>query len=218
MIKLSDYQTQGALPAEMKTPERAALAYAFDRQKKKYIDRIKCVHIWADLEKVDDGKLDFLAAECRVLFYNTNFEPDIKRQMIQNSIYWHMKLGTFQAMKEIADILFGNENTIIAQWFDYGGIPYHFKIILDISNPQLKVNIARIITMIKQYKRAAARLDGIICSLNSRAVLKTTGFGKMSSQIKVFAYRPMQIAVNTAVYSVLVLYKSDRLIIRPKVQ
>lgn len=50
MIKLSDYRTQNALPAEMKTPERIALSYAFDRQKKKYINRMRRAYIWADLE------------------------------------------------------------------------------------------------------------------------------------------------------------------------
>ena len=33
MIKLEDYRTEKALPAEMRTPERIALSYAFDMQK-----------------------------------------------------------------------------------------------------------------------------------------------------------------------------------------
>ena len=45
MIKLADYRTENALPSEMKTPERIALSYAFDMQKKKYFDRVRRVYI-----------------------------------------------------------------------------------------------------------------------------------------------------------------------------
>ena len=99
MIKLVDFQTWKAFPAEMRTPERIALAYAYDRQKKKFIDRMKRVYIWADLESVSDDKLDFLAVENRVLFYSPSLSPSVKRNMIRNSIYWYMKLGTRQANK-----------------------------------------------------------------------------------------------------------------------
>ena len=55
MIKLADFPTWKAFPAEMRTPERIALAYAYDRQKQKFIERMKRVYIWADLDQVDDG-------------------------------------------------------------------------------------------------------------------------------------------------------------------
>ena len=116
MISLYDYQTENALPPEMKTPERIALSYAFDRQKKKFLERLKRVYIWADIEQVDDDKLDFLAVECRVLFYNSGLAPDVKRNLIRNSIYWYMKLGTRQAMEEMIDTVFGNDNTSVEEW------------------------------------------------------------------------------------------------------
>lgn len=68
MIKLADYESAKAFPAEMRTPERIALAYAFDRQKKKFIERMERAYIWADLEKVEERYLDALAVENRVLF------------------------------------------------------------------------------------------------------------------------------------------------------
>ena len=121
MIKLVDYRTENALPSEMKTPERIALSYAFDRQKKLYFDRVKRLYIWADLECVSDDKLDFLAVENRVLFYSPSLAPNVKRNLIRNSIYWYMKLGTRQAMEEMIDTVFGNENTSVEEWFSYAG-------------------------------------------------------------------------------------------------
>ena len=54
MISLHDYRTEDALPAEMKTPERLASCRVFDIQKKKFMERLRRVYIWADLDKVEE--------------------------------------------------------------------------------------------------------------------------------------------------------------------
>lgn len=160
MIKLSDFRTENALPAEMKTAERKSLAYAFDRQKKKFIERISRLYIWANLEKVDDDKLDFLAVEQRVLFYNTSLEPDVKRNLILNSIYWYMKLGTRQAMEEMIDIVFGNENTSVEEWYTYSGEPYHFRIAVGTEVSQ--TSISEFLSYLNKVKNSRSRFDFMI--------------------------------------------------------
>ena len=160
MIKLSDYRTQDALPAEMKTPERIALSYAFDRQKKKYINRMRRAYIWADLESVDDNKLDFLAVECRVLFYSSDLAPDVKRQLIRNSIYWYMKLGTRQVMEEMVDIVFGNENTSVEEWYTYAGEPFHFRIA--VGTVVTQTSIKDFLRYLNRIKNARSRFDYMV--------------------------------------------------------
>lgn len=88
MISLYDSITYSFLPAEMRTPEYDSLCYAVDNQVKKFIVWKRRAHIWANLEDVADEHLDILAIECRVLFYNTDLAPDIKRKLILNSMYW----------------------------------------------------------------------------------------------------------------------------------
>lgn len=160
MIKLSDYRTQGALPVPMRTPERIALSYAFDRQKKIYIERMQRAYIWADLEKVDDNKLDFLAVENRVLFYNSDLAPDVKRRLIRNSIYWYMKLGTRQVMEEMVDIVFGNENTSVEEWHTYAGEPFHFRIAVGTSVTQ--TSIKEFLQYLNRVKNARSRFDYMV--------------------------------------------------------
>lgn len=160
MIKLADYQTKSALPSEMKTAERNALSYAFDQQKKKFIDRIKRVYIWADLDQVSDDKLDFLAVENRVLFYNSGLDPDVKRKLILNSIYWYMKLGTRQAMEEMVDIVFGNENTSVEEWYTYAGEAYHFRIA--VGTEVTKTSISDFLRYLNKVKNARSRLDYLV--------------------------------------------------------
>lgn len=160
MIKLSDYQTKMALPAEMKTAERIALSYAFDEQKKKYMERMKHVRIWADLETVDNDKLDFLAAENRVPFYNFNLEPDTKRKMIQNSIYWYTKLGTRRAMEEMIETVFGSGEASVEEWYEYGGDPFQFRIAARMDAAQ--ESIQEFLAHVNKVKNARSRLEYFI--------------------------------------------------------
>ncbi len=39
-----------------------------------------------------------------------------------------MKLGTSQAMTEMIDTVFGDNNTSVEEWYTYAGAPFHFRI------------------------------------------------------------------------------------------
>jgi P2-related tail formation protein len=160
MINLYDYKTENALPSEMKTAERKALSYAYDQQKKMFIERIERVKIWADLNQVEDNKLDFLAVENRVLFYNSSLDPSVKRTLITNSIYWYMKLGTRQAMEEMINIVFGNENTSIEEWYTYAGEAFHFRIAVGTTVTQ--TSIKEFLQYLNTIKNARSRFDFMI--------------------------------------------------------
>lgn len=160
MIKISDYRTETAFPEEMKTVERMAIAYAYDRQKKLFLERLRRVYIWADLDNVDENKLDFLAVECRVLFYNSSLSPDVKRKLIQNSIYWYMKLGTRQAMEEMIDIVFGNENTNVEEWYTYAGDAFHFRVVVGTTVTQ--TSIKEFLLYLNRIKNARSRFDYLV--------------------------------------------------------
>lgn len=159
MIKLIDYHTENALPYEMKTPERKSLSYAFDKQKEKFINKLTRAYIWAQLESVSDDKLDMLAVENRVLLYNSDLSPDIKRNLIANSIYWQTKLGTREAMEEMLDTFFDGEESKIIEWYEYGGEPYHFNIKTTASISDDDFSELR--DMIDSVKNARSRLDSI---------------------------------------------------------
>lgn len=157
MIKLADYHTDSAFPAEMRTAERTALAHAFDIQKKKFLERVDRAYIWADLEKVNDKYLDYLAIENRALLYNSLLTPNVKRNLIQNSAYWHMKIGTQQVVEEILNNVFPENDTTVMQWYEYNGIPYHFKVL---TNTDMDVeSTEEFMRMIRKVKNARSRLD-----------------------------------------------------------
>lgn len=160
MIKLVDYRTEDAFPSEMKTASRCAVAYAFDQEKKRILEAKKRVLIWASLENVPDDKLDVLAVENRVLFYNSGLDPSIKRQLIQNSIYWYMKLGTRQAMEEMIDIVFQNDNSSVEEWYTYAGEAFHFRIAVGTNVSQ--TSITEFLRYLNTVKNARSRFDYLV--------------------------------------------------------
>ena len=103
--------------------------------------------------------LDFLAVENRVLFYDTRFTPDVKRNLIRNYLYWYIKLGTRQAMDEMASILYPAEENRIEEWNVYDGEPYHFRVYTTL--PLMEDCYADFRLFIQKVKNARSRLDQI---------------------------------------------------------
>ncbi|MCI8993178.1 MAG: hypothetical protein HFG80_10750 [Eubacterium sp.] len=187
MIKLSDYQTQNAFPGEMKTPERVALAYAYDMQKKRFLEHMECIYIYADLEKVADDKLDLLAIENRVLLYDPAADPEIKRNLIRNSLYWYVKLGTRQAMEEMLNNALPDNKSKVIEWFEYGGNPFFFRVAVDIGKSGLDSwMMQEIVEKVKLCKNARSRCDGILYQLGvGKAKITEIAYLRYGCSIKI---------------------------------
>lgn len=182
MISLYDSVTYSHIPAEMKTPEYEAFCYAVDNQIKKAFIRTRRAHIWANLEDVADEHLDLLAVECRVLFYNSDLSPEIKRKLILNSMYWYMKLGTSQAMREMIDIVFENYNTTVEEWYTYSGEPFHFMVAVDSNVTQ--ISISEFLRYLNTVKNARSRFDYLI--LQNSAVIRLTTYSDFYNFVYTF--------------------------------
>jgi P2-related tail formation protein len=69
-----------------------------------------------------------------------------------------MKLGTPWAIKKVLEIL--NLSGEIKEWFEYGGVPYRFKLFMKsiMSDPELWSKLA---SLVNEYKNERSWLDGI---------------------------------------------------------
>ena len=77
--------------------------------------------------EIPDSLLDVVAAEKHVDFYNSTLPADQKRQLIARSDFFHQRKGTPAAVEELITILFGEGK--VMEWYEYGGEPYHFKVV-----------------------------------------------------------------------------------------
>ena len=160
MINLSEvgglYQS---LPANLKDAKTKAFMYACDRQIEKLLQCAEKVKVWCEIESVDEKYLDFIAEECRALFYSTGLDAEKKRQLIANTQYWYMKLGTLSAIKEMVDIVFPSAGNAVTEWHEYGGEPYHFKVSADAESSQEGIEEFR--RMVEKVKNARSLFDAL---------------------------------------------------------
>lgn len=83
-----------------------------------------------------------------------------KRNLIKSSIKMHRYKGTKYALKEIFRTL--NLTGDIEEWFNYGGQPYHFKVLLQISDTSISENTKeRLLASVKEYKNERSWLEAL---------------------------------------------------------
>jgi len=146
-------------PANIKNARTKAFMYACDRQIKKLLERAEKAKVWCAIESVDEKYLDYMAADCRALFYNSSLAPDVKRKLIANSQYWYMKLGTLAAMEEMLNIVFQCTEAKIEEWYDYSGDAFRFRVAV----PQITdMEISEFFKYINEVKNARSIFDGLI--------------------------------------------------------
>lgn len=156
-------------PANIKDARTKAFMYACDRQIKKLLERAEKIKVWCAIESVDEKYLDYMAADCRALFYNSSLAPDVKRKLIANSQYWYMKLGTSAAMEEMINIVFQNSDTSVEEWFSYGGNPFHFRVA--VGKTVSKESIEEFLYYLSKVKNARSIFDYLSFRKNEKAFL-----------------------------------------------
>ena len=86
MINITDvgglYQST---PVNLRDAKTKAFMYACDRQIAKLLERSKKTMVWCAIENVDEKYLDYLAADCRALFYNSSLSADVKSCLLYTS-------------------------------------------------------------------------------------------------------------------------------------
>ena len=84
---------------------------------------------------------------------------DEARELIKNAFEIHYYSGTFYSLNKALSALYAD--TKVKEWFEYSGLPYHFKLELDASkngvNPQ---TLKRSDEIINTYKNVRSVYDG----------------------------------------------------------
>ncbi|MBP0983102.1 MAG: phage tail protein I [Oscillospiraceae bacterium] len=132
--------------------------------------------IYPAIEKLSEEALDALAYDFNVSWYDYEGTLSEKRKTILECMNVHQYKGTKYAVETALRSVY--DTVRVTEWFEYGGEPYHFKVIIyDSSNDKEKR--ARILAKVQYYK-------------NLRSVLEETVFEiVISSDIAVnAAFRP----------------------------
>ncbi|PAQ15079.1 phage tail protein I [Bacillaceae bacterium SAOS 7] len=109
-------------------------------------------------EPIPEHLLDIIATEEHVDFYDPSLTVDQKRQLIENSFFFHKRKGTPAAVEELIQIVFGEGKVV--EWFEYEGQPGYFKVVT--TNRAVTNELAeQFIRALDSVKRKSAWLEKV---------------------------------------------------------
>ncbi len=160
MIDLKDSLMTDILPGHLATAEVKALAYAVGRQIRQLCSYADKSRTYAALASAPDTVLDALAAELRTPAYDETLPVETKRELVASTLTFYTHLGTPAALEQLISILFAKGR--VAEWYNYNGSEYHFKVQIDIAADAVDdAKQAQVQAWVNQYKNQRSILDTI---------------------------------------------------------
>ena len=115
--------------------------------------------IYARIEDLPERALDVLAWQFNVVWYDPDSDLETKRRTIHDALLVKQTLGTPAAVQRVVETYFGDGR--VEEWFEYGGAPYHFRIVT--SNPSATGEQAELLVKtVNSVKNIRSRLDSVI--------------------------------------------------------
>lgn len=143
-----------------KDPKMIALAKSVANVLAHRRSEIKSLLIYNRIDELPEELLDILAHDFAVDWYDYDLSLEAKRRTIKTMMYIHRHRGTTGAVVQgVCNIYPGSR---VEEWWQYGGEPYHFRIILDMGQaPESLVETDRIMWAIGYYKSLRSHNDGV---------------------------------------------------------
>ncbi len=131
-------------------------ANALEQQK----NSVKAIMIYSGIDNLPEEILDILAKDMKIDWYDCEYSLFEKRQIIKDCWYVHRRLGTKGAVeKAISSVFLGSK---VSEWFEYGGEPYHFKLLIDATYENTSSSKYKsVLNKVSIYKNLRSVLDGV---------------------------------------------------------
>lgn len=138
---------------------------------------IEHTKIYARIDQLGETALDALAKDFDVAWYDYNYSLETKRALIKDSFFVHRHLGTKGALDRALSDIF--PNSTVLEWFEYGGRPYYFRVIVDVTQTREPAYIGIIKKAIEYYKSFRSHLEEgeIIARISCGIVIRTHAEG-----------------------------------------
>ena len=163
ILKLTEIELSRLLPQFMREDATTrAFVYAIEKQLNKISADIEYAKIYSRIDTMSDEWLNELAWQFNIPEYNAAYDISIKRSLIKNAMVTHHQRGTVGAVEKAVQDIFGIAN--LEEWFDYGGLPYHFKV--RTSNPNASDEmLADLERVIKETQNIRSYLEEVVVEL-----------------------------------------------------
>ncbi|WPC41219.1 phage tail protein I [Clostridium sp. JS66] len=155
MVDIYNAKLLDLLPPNLQQdPDMIAASKSIDKSFLEVVEESKKCILLPNIDNLESDVVDLLAWRQHVDFYNTSFDLAIRRELVKKSIPWHRRKGTSSVVEELVSTFF--KNSKIEEWFEYGGDPYYFRIVLNYSlDDEIKTNNIQ-----KKWSQNNRYLDG----------------------------------------------------------
>ena len=160
---------------------------SYDERIEKLKEELQVISTLANPKLANEDFLPYLAHNYQVDFWSNDLTLDEKRAIIDFSINLHRKKGTLSALKAVLKRL--NIDVTFYEWFEYEGLPYHFKIDVDFFNrPVEDKDIKLIEEFVEIYKNTKSILEILNINLKTNVQEKYAAITITGEEIEVLPY------------------------------
>ncbi len=107
-----------------------------------------------------------------------------KRDLIKNSLNLHRFRGTKYSLVRVLEIL--GLNGKVSEWFEYGGLPYHFRISVEMNDKAFDETTEQsLLDLITANKNVRSHLESLIINLISSAEQIYASYATTSEEVTV---------------------------------
>lgn len=158
MYKLDDEDTlYMSLPPNLQNKDTRSLSVAFAKQMKKYLAYADRLNVWGNIDHLEPEHYDVFAACIAAPYYRSDLPDDKKLKLIKQNYSVRRSAGTQTAIDALLENVFDDARYI--PWYEYGGKPYHFKVLLfDVLKED---NIELMSNAMKKVKAARSIMDAV---------------------------------------------------------
>ena len=121
---------------------------------------IEQLMIYSRIDELPEDLLDILAEDFKVDWWDGDYTLEEKRQTLKDSWRVHRMLGTKAAVETAISAIY--PETQVSEWFEYGGEPYHFRLLIDSTYEGVDpAKHQRVLDRVEYYKNLRSVLDEV---------------------------------------------------------
>ena len=174
---LSTFPT--ALQASSST---AALAQGAARLLAQRPAEIDLLRLYAAIDRLPEPLLDLLACDFKVDWWDPDYSIEEKRRTLKNSWRVHRHMGTKAAVETAIQAIY--PDSIVEEWWQYGGDPYHFRLRVDATEAQDAADAGKrrkVLARVDCYKSLRSHSDGVTYLMRPQPVHILAGGAALGS-------------------------------------
>lgn len=141
-------------------PKMVALGAIASVELEEVNGEMKNATIYERIDELPEKVLDILAYDFNADLYDYSYPVETKRSIIKNCFKASKIKGTVYATELALQAVWSGSG--VEEWFDYGGQPYHFRVVCDVTQSDIQADNQTIEQMIRKQKRLSAKLEETI--------------------------------------------------------